>query len=155
MPPKPLCCSRLLQQPWCICAGSRRSPPPAGLCWKGQQSQTRPLLYQIALIGDIKTRCQRDYAVVCNKSSGYPCYSHGAVLVKRDLFYLSAASFPYTPRFSDSCTKLPEIYEGEADSANRGRRLLPSHGEGQAMLEAEPVRIFRRCSVSIPLQEAC
>lgn len=155
MPPKPLCRAWLLQQPWLICAGSLRSPLPAGLCWKGQQSQTQPLLYQIDLISDIKTRCQGDYVVVCNKSSCYPRYSHVAVLVKQDLYYLSAASLPYDPHFSDSCTKLPQIYKGKADSANRGRRLPPSYGEGGTMLEAKPVWIFKRCSASIPLQEVC
>lgn len=68
------------------------------------------LLYQIHLISDIKTRCQENYVVVCNKSSCYPCCSHRAVLVNQDMFYLSAA-FPCAPHFSDSYTKLPRIYK--------------------------------------------
>jgi len=89
---------------------------PAGLCWKGQQPETPPLLYPMALISDIETRCQRDYVVVCNKSSCYPCYSHVAVLVNQLTDYLSAVPFPYTPHFSASCTKLPKICQGKADS---------------------------------------
>lgn len=129
MPPKPLCCALLRQQLWHTC-GSLRSPLPAGLCWKGHQWETQPLLYQITLTGDIKTRCQENYVAACNKSSCYPCHLHRAVLVNQDMFYLSTA-FPCAPHFSDSCTNLRRIYKGKADSVNRGRRLPPSYGEGR------------------------
>lgn len=49
----------------------------------------------------------------------------------------------------------PRFIRGKADSANRGRRLSPSHGEGGAMLETQPIWIFKHCSASSPLQEAC
>lgn len=72
--------------------------------------------------------------MVCQKSSCYPCYSHVAIQVNQDMYYLSAASFPYTPLFPDSYTKLPKIFKGKADSANKRCKLPPSYGEGIAML---------------------
>lgn len=67
---------------------SRRSVPPAGLCWEGQRSGTRPLLHhQISLISEIKMRHQGVHVAVCNKSSCYPFHSHVAVLVNQDVLF--------------------------------------------------------------------
>lgn len=44
-PLKPLHCALFLQLHLHTCAGSLRLPLPAGLRWKGQQSEIQPLLY--------------------------------------------------------------------------------------------------------------